>query len=101
MLDRIQDESMARDLLKLTTRKQVGEKGKRKEYALLWETSPMDEAVDPSAPCYDFVAHTHCQNLLDLTFCGHYGFSRCRINEPDQSLFLVFLQARAAFEHSA
>ena len=104
MLQQMEDENLAMELLKLTARKQVGEEkagekkrtAPRKVYTQLWDTSPMDEAVDNAFPCITFAAHRHCQKLLDLTFCGHYTCSRCRINEPEAPLLMVLLQAPTA-----
>ena len=73
VLQQIEDEPLAMEQLKLTIRKQVGEKEARKKgkashkvYAQLWDTSAMDEAIDPVEPCKTFADHRHCQKLLDL-----------------------------------
>ena len=100
MLQQIEDSTLAMDLLKLTARKHVGEKAAEKKrkvpqkvYAQMWDTSVMDEAIDDAFPCITFASHRHCQKLIDLTDCGHYTCSRCRINEPEAPLLRVVLQA--------
>ena len=39
---------------------------------LLPKGSVMDEATKPDFPCRHFVAHPHCQHLLDSYFSGCY-----------------------------
>ena len=81
LLDQIGDQATAKRLLTLTTRKQLGER--RRDQCTLWPNSPMDEACSQSDSygCKTFVAHPHCQFVLESTFCGAFRGSGARIDK--------------------
>jgi hypothetical protein len=58
--------------------------------ARLWHGSVLDQAVHPDYPCRRFVAHRHCQTVID-----HYMYGNYR-----GSVTSVPVQARRPFEPS-
>lgn len=50
-----------------------------KEWISLWSSSVLDEAARSPYPCRKFLAHRHCQYVLEQFFCGHYRGSAASI----------------------
>lgn len=57
----------------------------------IWNRSVMDSATSEDYPCQRFVAHKHCQKVLDEYWCGDFTGSKVCI-PPTAKVTSVILQ---------
>ena len=98
VLDQVSEPEVAVELLSTVSSRQIIQAqteplaGEAKASVAMWPWSVMDEATAADFPSRNFVAHPHCQHLLDLYFSGGNRSSAGSI-PPDTSLLLIFLES--------
>ena len=97
VLDQLPDYQVAAELLTLVPLKPPQSTGSG-ESLPVWKDSVMDQACDDTCPCKAFVAHKHCQALLEHYYHGDHCSSSAMI-APGTPFTLLVIEMMLQMVH--